>query len=342
MNFSFNKYLKKVLSKTEFWIILGSFLIAFYAYYPSLFNKYLIADDIRATSYWIPQFKNPELFKGDDATNFYKSICGWGFASIYILGSLLINPIYLSTIFSILIVVFCAYFIFKIIRNFSDSFSAILGALGFCASSHILGSIAGATPRSFGYLFLLMFLFYFCQKKYLLSSVALILQCLFYPIVVFSSLLVFSFSVLFNKDFLNFKSIKLKYLIISIVMCAALLSTKHIFLNNELSRQTYTIEEMQDLPQFYKGIGRVQLLPRDTWLNVLEPELRAANFLIYSTSIWLKKIFPQYLQKYSSYLIFYLSILLVIFACFRLNHPFPIELIYLPFASIIMFIIAEI
>lgn len=183
MNFTRRKDFFKKFLHAEWLIVITALAIGIYAYYPSLVNHYVIADDIRICTYWVGQFYDKGLFQDDLLTEYAKYHEPWGFHALYFLVSWLIDPILFGTILSIGLLALAAFYLYKLGNDLVGRFGGLLAALTFLVTPLYVGRMAGGIPRSFGYPLLIMFLYYLIKRYYWKTAVVLILQCLFYPLV---------------------------------------------------------------------------------------------------------------------------------------------------------------
>ncbi|MFH1360501.1 MAG: hypothetical protein ABIJ41_05635 [Candidatus Omnitrophota bacterium] len=196
-------------------VILLAIGFAVYFYYPSLLNKYIVADDVRVNSYWVPQYQDAELFKDDLLTQAAKYSWPWGYNFLYYLSSFFFEPVFFGTLLTIFLLTLAAYYIFKIGREIAGNYVGFLSALVFLLTPTYASRMAGGLTRTFAYPFLVMFLYYFIKKDYAKTLLALILQCLFYPMVFLLSILIYLFSFIeipFHKKSFQLSNPKIKYL----------------------------------------------------------------------------------------------------------------------------------
>ena len=122
-----SKKLRSLL-RVEFFVILIALAIAIYSNFPALTNRYVFCDDVRQQIYWMQQFRDPDLFKGDLLTDYAKYIVPWGVTFLYYALSFIIDPIITSKLLPVILFSISALYVFKLVRHFTDNYTAFLTA----------------------------------------------------------------------------------------------------------------------------------------------------------------------------------------------------------------------
>ena len=189
------------------------------------------------------QFRDGGLFKDDLLTEYAKFIQPWGFYFLYYILSFIIDPINISKILPVILLTISSLYLFKLVKHITNNYIGFLAALTFMATPIFLDSMVGGNPRSFGYPLLIIFLYYLIKNDYPKSSIILILQCLFYPIVFLLSTLTYLFTFIkiqHNKISFDKSDSKIKFFIIAMLVCSSILCWKHFFAYNPSIGTTVT------------------------------------------------------------------------------------------------------
>ena len=332
---------KSTHTRIEFVIIILAIGIGVMSQLPSFLNRYIINDDVRQHVYWMQQFRDSGLFKNDLLTVYAKNYQPWGFIALYYVFSFMIDPMIISKIIPIVLFVVSSLYLFKLVREMTNNYTGFLAASIFMAAPIYLHRMVGGPPRAFGYPLLIIFLYYLIKKEYLKSSLVLILQCLFYPIVFLLSMLTYLFTFIkmqHKKIFFDKPVTKRKYFIIAIIICSFILCGKYVISYNPPIGKVVTKEQMVGNPEYYSK-GRFGLLPTPPVLQSIKQYLKKG--MVFS-QIFDKpaKMVAINLGGLNSKIIFLIMLLFLAIEIVRKKLLLPIEMILLFLSAILMHIIS--
>ncbi len=317
--------------------------VGIYAYYPSIVNHYVVADDLRITSYWVEQFRDHELFSNDLLTDYAKFHEPWGFYMLYYFVPWIMDPILFGNILTVILLAVCAVYLYKLGKELNGTFAGLITSVTFLVTPLYVGRMAGGMPRSFGYPLLIMFLYYFIKKEYFPTIVILILQCLYYPMIFLISIITYALAFLKfdwkSKKFIDLSSAKLKSFVIAVVACGILLAAKYIFVQNPYFAKPVTLKEMINQPEYYTGVGRWYLLPIEPVIGVVEENV------VYSNNIY--TAFMQQAAKihwgtlpFKARGILFIALVYLLIEVMRKKVKFPREFVLIMISSIFLYELA--
>ncbi|BAY39205.1 hypothetical protein NIES2111_35550 [Nostoc sp. NIES-2111] len=153
-------------------------------------GEYVAQDDAREYVFWMQRFVDAELFPGDLIADYFQSITPIGYATLYkIISYLGIPPLLFSKLLPLVLgllgTVYCFYLCLEIcpIPGFAFITTLLLNqSLGFKSE------LVSATPKSFIYPLLLALFYYLLRGSLLRVCLIIILEILFYPLLIFISL----------------------------------------------------------------------------------------------------------------------------------------------------------
>ena len=106
--------LNGAIGKDLLLVILLSAVIFGYAHFQAFANPFVINDDVRQQIFWMQQWQDPELFKGDVLSDYARHYVTWGVKGVYRLAALGLNPVDFSRVLPGILFVFLAGCLFKI------------------------------------------------------------------------------------------------------------------------------------------------------------------------------------------------------------------------------------
>lgn len=292
---------KRSNNKKTYWFLI-IFLSLFFAIlynFPSFTDKYVIADDATQITFWMHKFKDPGLFKDDIITEMAENSFGrLGFAFPYHLLNFYLDHVTTFKILQIIIIIISSIFFYLIGKKLKNNITGTALAISFIILSPLFRNFY-AYPKGFGMLYMIIFYYFFISRKYILSSLFILLQSLTYPPTCLISILIHSFHFIGFKDkrvFLELKNNGFVSLFISSLLCFIILFGQSLSAKEVLG-SSYTYNEMKQLPEFYDG-GRSAILPinnifrtiiaKTSVLGVPElviPDLKYNQLLIFSVIV---------------------------------------------------------
>lgn len=175
---------------TIFWFICSLFVAAYYAgcgLAQAFASDYIAQDDAREYVFWMQRFIDPELFPNDLTAEYFQSITPLGYASLFrLMAGLGITPLVFSKILPICLAIPTTIYSFLLsLRLFPLPFTAFISTLILNQSLWFSTDLASATPRSFIYPLLPAFLYYLLRGSKIAIALIMMLQSLFYPLLIF-------------------------------------------------------------------------------------------------------------------------------------------------------------
>ena len=151
-----------------------------------IFNPYFATGDQKQQIFWMYRFQDPQLFRDDLLADFISSgkFNPPGYTLLYRIGSAFVDPLLLSKIISIVLVIVSVFFVFRLAGALGGEIAGCASALLFTLDVFVIGwenYFQQGLPRGFAYPLLISFLYYFVTKRTVIASVVLVLQTLFYP-----------------------------------------------------------------------------------------------------------------------------------------------------------------
>jgi hypothetical protein len=178
--------------RTSSWLWFGLSL-GFALYYGSLAlqkafqAEYVVQDDAREYVFWMQQFLDPTLLPNDLIAQYFKSITPPGYAAFYhgmaIVG---VQPLWLSKVLPVGLGLITTFYSFALcLRLFPFPITGFITTLLLNQSLWSRDDLGSATPRAFVTPLFLAFLYYLLCNQRLGILIALVLQALIYPPLVF-------------------------------------------------------------------------------------------------------------------------------------------------------------
>ncbi len=243
-------------------VVAAAFALAFVSQYPALTSQYMINDDARQLIYWLQQFRDAELFRGDLLTVYARHFSSLGFILFYRALAPFIDPLLLSRLLPLLLFPLACGYLYRLVLLIGGRYAALLAALSCLASPILLARTVGGLPRAFAFPLLLAFLYYLLKRQYLTTAILLFAQALFYPIIFFASAPVALVPIVrawMKKGSLRPGRRELA-IAAGIIISLSFLGHRYIYRYNPLIGKTVTRGEMAGQPE-YTAAGRFPILP---------------------------------------------------------------------------------
>ena len=109
------------------------------AHLKALTNPYVVNDDVRQQLFWMQQWLDPELFKGDLLADYARDYVPWGVKGLYWLASWVTDPISFSKVLPGLLFVFLALCLYRIGLKLGDRRLAWTDGGGLLADALLSG-----------------------------------------------------------------------------------------------------------------------------------------------------------------------------------------------------------
>ena len=153
------------------------------AHFQALVNPFVINDDIRQQLYWMQQWGDPALFRGDFLTGYAKAYVPWGVKGLYWLASWWVSPLFFSKLLPGFLFVFLAICLLRIGTRLLDRRLGWAMAACFWLMPFFLDNLSGGLSRSFAAPLLALFWLGWLAKRPGVTGAALLLQALFIPYI---------------------------------------------------------------------------------------------------------------------------------------------------------------
>ena len=331
-------------SKWEVWVFVFALVIGILIQYPALTNPYVLDDDARQHLYWMRQFQDPELFQGDLLTQYAKNYQTWGVVLLYYLCSFFVDPILMGKILTVILFSVTTLYLFKLVKHWTNKDTGLLAAVVFMGTPIYMGTMSGGFPRSFGYPLLAMFLYYLARKEDLKVCLVFILQSLFYPMIFLISLLTYLptfFSISKKKKYFNASGRKIKYFLISFLICTAILAGKYLYSYDPLIGKIVSRSQVERHLEFSMRVGRFPIFPPTPFLRQVTD-----NF---SNGTLFPGLLKDYTDKYSEVSILFnfkiwvaAAFLFLMTEISRRKIRVPCEMVFLFLSGVVLFGIANV
>jgi hypothetical protein len=167
----------------ELAVALVSGLIFVAVHFRGLTNPFVINDDVRQQLYWMQQWQDPALFRGDFLTGYARHYVPWGVKGLYWAASGWVSPLYFAKLLPGFLFVLLAVCLFKIGARLSDRRLGWMMVATFWLMPFFLDNLAGGLARSFAAPLLALFWLSWQAERPWIMGVALLLQALFIPYI---------------------------------------------------------------------------------------------------------------------------------------------------------------
>ncbi|MEM9266486.1 MAG: hypothetical protein AAGA46_13255 [Cyanobacteria bacterium P01_F01_bin.13] len=213
-------------------------------------GPYTIQDDARQHVFWMWRYVDPTLFPNDIIADYFQSVAPVGYKALYRLGTLVgIDPFTFSKLLPPFIsLVGTLYAFYLALEIIPVPLVAFINTIILNQALWMWDELASATPKAFSVLLILAFLYYVARRRLLGCALAIGLQGLFYPHLVFISILVLGLQAVWPGT--NRKE-GLRFLVVGTAMAVVVL------LPYALSTSPYgpviTLEQAKIMAEFQPG-----------------------------------------------------------------------------------------
>jgi hypothetical protein len=165
-------------------LLLVSLAITIYVNYPFLKDRWVINNDLRTTTYWMPKFQDPELFNDYVSKRMIRNSYKYslGYVLLYYMASFIVEPSLFSKVLPLILVPLTVYFFFKVGRLIAGNVTGIFTSF-FAIPFLQYYTFAGGITRAFCWPLLAAFVYFLLSKQYRKVSLILILEALFYAAI---------------------------------------------------------------------------------------------------------------------------------------------------------------
>lgn len=154
------------------------------AHLEGLVNPYVINDDVRQQVFWMQQWLDPELFRGDLLSDYARQYVPWGVKGVYWLASGVVGPLTFSKVLPGLLWVFLAGCLFRLGETLGGERRLAWMTVGvFWLMPFFLDNVAGGLARAFAAPLLALFWLCWLGRRPWGLGLTLLLQALFIPYI---------------------------------------------------------------------------------------------------------------------------------------------------------------
>ncbi len=165
------------------WVLLLSGAVFLYAHLPAFTSPFVINDDVHQQIYWMQQWLDPELFRGDLNTEYARHYVSWGLKALYWLASWAVEPLVFSKILPGLLFISLGVLFFQIGARLGGRILAWTAVGLYWLMPFFLDHLAGGLARGFAAPLLALMLLGWLAARPRVVGLALLLQALFIPYV---------------------------------------------------------------------------------------------------------------------------------------------------------------
>jgi hypothetical protein len=232
------------------------------AHFRALTDSFVINDDVRQQLFWMQQWLDPALFRGDLLADYARHYVPWGVKGLYWLASRVTNPVSFSQVLPGLLFVFLALCLYRLGGQLGGRRLAWTTVAVYWLLPFFLENLAGGLARAFAAPLLAFFWLCWQEGRPWGVGLALILQALFIPYIFLVSALAAGLAWLAGRtgrfEPPPFPSRPRHFL------CLGAGAVLVAFMNFSYSHDGYgplvSYAEMVNRPEFYAG-GRFAILP---------------------------------------------------------------------------------
>ncbi|MGP7968887.1 MAG: hypothetical protein ACLPQL_00515 [Desulfobaccales bacterium] len=166
-----------------------SAVVFFLAHLNAWSSPYVINDDVRQQIFWMQQWLDPQLFRGDLLAAYARHYVPWGVQGLYWLATWVTNPISFSKFLPGLLFIFLALCLYRLGLGIGGRGLAWTMVAVYWFMPFFLDNLAGGLARSFAAPLLAFFWLCWQEERPWGMGAALLLQSLFIPYIFITSAL---------------------------------------------------------------------------------------------------------------------------------------------------------
>jgi hypothetical protein len=177
-------------AQMQFWFWLSLTFAVTYAILgmrQSFGGEYVVQDDARQHVFWMRRFLDPELFPNDLIADYFQSTAPIGYAAIYqAAAAISIDPLWFNKVLPLALGLITTGYCFALcLQLLPVPLTGFVAALLLNQNLWIQDDLMSGIARAFVYPIFLAFLYYLLKKSLLPCLIAIALQGLIYPQLVF-------------------------------------------------------------------------------------------------------------------------------------------------------------
>ena len=281
--------------RVAFWFSLSILFAGFYGVLglkKAFRLTYVVQDDAREYVFWMQRFISPDLFSHDLIADYFKSITPLGYASTYhVMANLGLSPLWFSKVLPIILGLIVTAYCFGIcLQLFPVPAAGFISTLLLNQSLWFKDDLVSATPRAFVYPIFLAFLYYLLRKEWFAVCVTIVLQGLFYPLLLFISMGVLCLRLTKWQRWTPYLEPE-QGLYLLLVAGLSILSVLPYIVASSAFGPVVTAAEAQAMPEFWSG-GRHPFFDHNFWKFWLIGEHSGILPPLLPPLIWLGLLLP--------------------------------------------------
>ncbi|MGB9294491.1 MAG: hypothetical protein WCB64_14365 [Desulfobaccales bacterium] len=239
-----------------------SAVIFFLAHLNAWSNPYVINDDVRQQIFWMQQWLDPQLFRGDLLAAYARHYVPWGVQGLYWLATWVTDPISFSKFLPGLLFIFLALCLYRLGLGIGGRSLAWTMVAVYWFMPFFLDNLAGGLARAFAAPLLAFFWLCWQEERPWGIGAALLLQALFIPYIFITSALALALAWLAGRwGSLRpppFPAQRAHFFLLA--AGAALVALMNYSFDASGFGPLVSYAEMVNRPEFYAG-GRYAILP---------------------------------------------------------------------------------
>lgn len=222
-------------------------------------SEFVIQDDARHHVAWLQSFSDPELFRGDLIAEYFESLAGSTFSSIYWLAAKVgVEAIFLSKILPVVLSLIASGFCYLLcLRLIPVPAAASLCTVIFLQALWMEDDVQSACARALYYPLFLPFLYYLGKRKLLPVVITLALQGAYPSLLILSEAILVSTLVRIEGGRLKISSNMADYKFVAAGIVAGGIGLLPVIFSTSTFGATISGAEAVKMPEFHPG-GREQ------------------------------------------------------------------------------------
>lgn len=164
-------------------VLLLSGAVFAYAHLPAFSNPYVVNDDVRQQIYWMQQWLDPQLFRGDLLSDYARHYVPMGVKALYWLASWFVGPLVFSKVLPGFLFVFLGLCLYRIGAQLAGRRLGWTTVGVFWLMPFFLDNLSGGMARAFAAPLLAWFWLCWLTRRPGGMGLALLLQGLFIPYI---------------------------------------------------------------------------------------------------------------------------------------------------------------
>jgi hypothetical protein len=231
-------------------------------------GQYVAHSDARHHVFWMARFQDPDLFPHDLIADYFQSVAPQGYTALYhLMAKIGLDPLLFSKLLPFVLGLIATGYCFSLsLQMLPVPLSGFIAAVLLNLNLWMANDLISGTPRAFACPLLLAFLYYLSRRSLLPCLVAIALQGLFYPQIVFVSAGILILRLLhWQKGRMRFSADRTDYLFCLTGMGVGLFVLLLFAFHSSGFGPTVTAAQAKGLPEFVGPRARVPLSATHSW-----------------------------------------------------------------------------